>query len=283
MADQSSVGAPLQSSKPNKLLPAIGYKGGKRALLPRLAPLFPVSEITRYEEPFVGMGALYLHLRANGYRGPAILCDAHPDVEAFWKIVHDPITSKNLLDYAEQLIPLKPTRDLFDQVRNRSCEGIERVVHFLWLTNLSFANNPASYNGTKWETQGSKLSAIESGEKEFPWRDCVERTRAIIATVCGAPTEVNSLAEPLLATTDGEAHIYADPPYEKTHRLGYGGGVGVDYCSAIVNARAQRIVYSEKRTLDLPGWRVDSGEITQRASHGNGAEGKRTELLYIRG
>lgn len=265
----------------NRLLPAIGYKGGKRALLPRLAPLFPVEAIERYEEPFVGMGALYLHLRANGYQGPAIICDAHPEVEAFWRAIHSPTASGELREYAKQLIPLKPTRELFDHIRNHPCDGIERIVHFLWLTNLSFANNPAKYKNGKWETQGSKLAAIESGEKEFPWRDCVARVESIANTVIGAPTEVRSLAEPLLVETDGGAHIYADPPYEKTHRLGYGGD-GIDYCSVIVKAKARRLVYSEKRILDLPGWRVDAGETTQRASHGNGAEGKRVELLYIR-
>ncbi len=71
------------------MMPAIGYPGGKRRLLKRLEKFFPVDNIDCYGEPFVGMGALYLHLRSLGYSGPSILADNSQEVMDFWRLAHD--------------------------------------------------------------------------------------------------------------------------------------------------------------------------------------------------
>ena len=56
--------------------PFCKYVGGKRQLLPHILPLLP-AVFGRYYEPFVGGGAVYFALRAQGRAERAVLGDAN--------------------------------------------------------------------------------------------------------------------------------------------------------------------------------------------------------------
>jgi DNA adenine methylase len=68
--------------------PFLKWLGGKTRLLPQLDPLFP-TEFARYVEPFVGGGAVFLHLAQKQKFKSAILCDVSEELTVAWKAVQD--------------------------------------------------------------------------------------------------------------------------------------------------------------------------------------------------
>lgn len=259
--------------------PVVGYQGGKRRLLPRLRPYFPVHEITRYVEPFAGMGALYLDLRASGYRGPAILADSHPQVAAFWRLLH--INPDPLIAACERLGTQPATADRYYAIIDEPVDDVfELVARFLWLTNYAFGNSPNVYRDGWSRTVGTKLVSAEKWGKTFPWPPCIKRLRSAAQTVTGTPTLVYASAQELAALTVDTDHVYADPPYSGQRR--YTGGSG-DYVDLIASMRG-RVVMSEGPSVAerLPGWVCDIGSVVARSSGGVGAVGKRSEVIYIR-
>lgn len=264
------------------LSPVVGYQGGKRRLLGRLRPLFPM-DMPRYIEPFVGMGALYLDLRARGYRGPAVLADSNPCVAAFWEHVHCPQHGPALVEAATALSAEERSAERFYAMVEESVEDIERVARFLWLTNYAFANVPKVYEGDHWSRQGgTKLTSAARWGKTFPWDDCVKRLRAVVATCVTAPAVVLPEARDALNVAGRTDCIYADPPYRG--QRGYRGSRPLGYVEAVRGCEAGLIVLSESPEVEasLPGWRADIGEVIARTSGGKGATGMRKEVVYIR-
>lgn len=68
--------------------PFLKWLGGKTRLLPQLEPLFP-KEFTRYVEPFVGAGAVFLHLAGTNRFKSAVLCDFSEELMVAWSAVRD--------------------------------------------------------------------------------------------------------------------------------------------------------------------------------------------------
>ena len=70
--------------------PLLKWAGGKRQLLPALRRLYPTS-FARYVEPFVGSGAVFFDLYANGHLEGrrARLVDLNPDLIGCYRAVRD--------------------------------------------------------------------------------------------------------------------------------------------------------------------------------------------------
>lgn len=276
----------------NKLSPVVGYQGGKRRLLPRLRPFFPIPKIKLYVEPFVGMGALYLDLRVNGYDGPSTLADENESVTTFWTYVHDKERSEELRNECRKLAELKPSVNLYREfLASDEANEAKRIAIFLWLTNFAYGNVPPWYREKEpgWKGKGTKLTSAEKWGKKFPWEDCCDRLDHICEFTVGKPCEILSNGIPLLLELSSEegTYVYADPPYCGSH--GYKGAASMeytDYTEPVFKSGASNIVLSESRDLreKLPtGWCSDSDTVTARSSHKGGAIGKRNEWLYVFG
>lgn len=262
------------------LAPVVGYAGGKRRLLPRLRPLFPVDKIRIYVEPFVGMGALYLDLRARGYEGPSVLADSNPSVAEFWRLLHG-AQADEVVRCAEDLAAWPLTPDHFFEVKRTPVKDpVARCATFLWLCHYSFGNQPPRYDGT-WRGRGSKLSSAARWGKRFPWRDVTARLRMVVSRLRNLPCKVHENGIAVIDSLKGTEHVYADPPYEGTER--YGTRPPHGYVGAVLRANAGHVVLSETRVLDVPaGWKVFIGNVTARQSARRGAQGVRQEFLYAR-
>ena len=62
--------------------PVLKWAGGKARLAPEIARAFGGRCEGTYYEPFVGSGAVYLHLKARGLVGRAVLSDANAKLVA---------------------------------------------------------------------------------------------------------------------------------------------------------------------------------------------------------
>lgn len=263
------------------LPPVVGYQGGKRRLLPRLREVFDVSRIGHYVEPFVGMGANYLDLRARGYEGPAILADTNPQVRWFWRYVHGDCYA--LLDAVDALEEWPRTPEGYAaMLSDPVASGPARVARFLWITNYAFGNVPPAHNGEKWtNTTGTKLTSAEKWGKTFPWDKCVARLRSIVERLNDADAVVTNSADIAVSATRPDSWVYCDPPYAGTS--GYHVATG-DHVDTTLRASGT-VVLSEASDLSVrlgPEWVSTTGDVTARLSYQQGATGKRQELIYVR-
>lgn len=272
------------------LNPAVGYKGGKRRLLPALRPHLGPERITLYIEPYVGMGAVYLDLRHRGYRLPAILADANECVADFWRLVHSPTHAPLLIEEMRALSSWPTTaqghRDLFNAPVYSTSNAIapadaSRIARFLWLTNYSYGNNPPSCSGSTWTNfMGSKLTSAAKWGKTFPWADVINRVVAIGATCSKLPTIILPDASMALGATHDGSTTYADPPYYEAHR--YAGTTHHDALPIILNAKGTILLSELPARAPPPPWQSLPVSLTARMTQGKGAAGTRTEALFIR-
>ncbi|MBZ9676099.1 DNA adenine methylase [Mesorhizobium sp. ES1-1] len=104
--------------------PFLRWAGSKQRLLAQIIPLIPKS-FGRYYEPFLGSGALFFALEPDR----ATLSDVSTELVETWRSVRD--HCKDLCDYLD---PLKPSKELFYQIRSgRSSEYPRRAGEFLYL------------------------------------------------------------------------------------------------------------------------------------------------------
>lgn len=66
--------------------PFLKWPGGKGRLIPQLDSLFPKS-FSRYVEPFVGGGAVFLHLSQTRDLKSSVICDVNADLMNVWSVV----------------------------------------------------------------------------------------------------------------------------------------------------------------------------------------------------
>ena len=268
-----------------KLNPAVGYTGGKRRLLPFLRPYLPIEDIHRYVEPFVGMGAVYLDLRARGFNGPAILAERIEWIADFWRVTHNPKASQDLLLHAHVLEEWPPTEDGFWHMMENPCEGIVRVCRGLWLTNYMFANLPPEYIGNKWiapRSSGTKLKSAAKWGKKFRWDSCAKRLSQIVTQLHGTKCEVYDDGIELLKTLSDRDTAFCDPPYENKAKYISGSHNRVDYVGSVFRSGAERIILTEMSDTEPPdGWSVAKVSVLSRqAGPWNGSGSNRKEYVY---
>mgnify|MGYP001561350424 CR=1 FL=1 len=66
--------------------PFLKWAGGKQKLLPQIAPFLP-RQFNVYHEPFLGGGAMFLHLRGQGLAMQAQLSDSNAELINAWRVV----------------------------------------------------------------------------------------------------------------------------------------------------------------------------------------------------
>ncbi|WP_206617489.1 DNA adenine methylase [Geovibrio thiophilus] len=66
--------------------PFLKWAGGKSKLIPQLEPFFPKKR-TVYFEPFIGGGAVFLHLAAKGLIKKAFLNDLNSDLAGLYSVI----------------------------------------------------------------------------------------------------------------------------------------------------------------------------------------------------
>lgn len=113
--------------------PFLRWAGGKTKLLPELMKHVPAS-FKDYHEPFLGGGALYLHLAATGrLGGQYFLSDTNADLINAWRVLRD-VSPLVIIDS----FPAN-TEEKYLRVRASSpTNEIERAVRFLYLNATCF-------------------------------------------------------------------------------------------------------------------------------------------------
>lgn len=114
-----------------ELKPFIKWAGGKRQLLPLLIEHVP-KEYNRYIEPFIGGGALFLHLQPK----IALINDINPEIINAFNII-----KTQHLDLMKKLDKMKNNEDFFYKERKKNpanLNELERAARFIYLNKTCF-------------------------------------------------------------------------------------------------------------------------------------------------
>jgi DNA adenine methylase len=183
--------------------PFIKWAGGKTQLLPNILPL--LKDVKVYHEPFLGGGAVFFGLRAQGFDGPAYLSDSNYELITTYREVRDNVDDViEALQYHDRWNSEVHYYNMRE--RDPSClSSIGVAARFIYL-------NHAGFNGLYRVNKAGKFN-VPFGKKDkvksFDPKNLREASRALRNTmlVCAYFNPQWSVIEPAAST------LYIDPPY----------------------------------------------------------------------
>jgi DNA adenine methylase len=209
------------------LRPLLKWAGGKRQLLATLADYYP-SEFHRYVEPFVGSGAVFFHLSANGaLDGRTVhLSDINPDLIGCYLALRDRTESViarlqalerehraggDACYYAVRDERFNPQRV---QLMERSRDAADAAAHYpADLAAMLIYLNRTGFNGLFRLNRNGRFN-VPAGRYIEP-RICDTAHLRQVATIFRRPNLTiahRSFDETLSAVGRGD-FVYCDPPY----------------------------------------------------------------------
>lgn len=210
-------------SKADAVKPIVMYQGGKARFAKKILDHLCVRDDEIYIEPFVGMGAVYLALRARGWKGQAILNDANPAIAAVWRCLHS-------AELGEALALALEKRDAWPRTnaehKRRAAlsppsHTVDMAADWIWLQEGSFSGRPVGLVGGKYTTHGCAFDHDKAGREAGDFRRATHSVRQIADKVRKAcrvlaslPCEVSCESARGLPSLNG--CWYLDPPYVGT-------------------------------------------------------------------
>ena len=224
--------------------PVLKWAGGKARLAPKIAEVFKRPCKGTYYEPFLGSGAVFLHLKAAGLIERAVLSDANPKLVAVHRAVRDVVD--DVLDALERL-PKEDWRERYYDVREAYNQGPfsgpTHAAHFLWL-------NRAGYNGLYRENRKGRFN-VPVGRYAALRLPSEERFREVSEALQGTDLREASFEE-VIREAGRRDHVYCDPPYVPLTETARFTG----YCSRPFGITEQRLLAEVAREAGHAGAKV---------------------------
>jgi DNA adenine methylase len=187
--------------------PFLKWAGGKSRLLRQFARLFP-ARFRRYYEPFLGSGAVFLHLQPPN----ACLSDSNPSLIAAYRhiqtrlddllpLLHHLRRTYHALAPAQQQHEYYRMRERYNQLRPGALEK----------TALLIVLNKTGYNGLYRENARGGFN-VPFGRYNNPAMFREENLRAVSQALQGAELLPASFGEAVAGAQAGD-FVYFDPPY----------------------------------------------------------------------
>jgi DNA adenine methylase len=203
--------------------PILKWAGGKRQLLPRLRPYYP-RQFTRYFEPFIGSGAVFLDLHSAGLlEGREVrLSDINADIIGCYRMVRDAVGE--VIDALRQFESQYRARgsDFFYDVRDREFNPARRAVHGSSdppsaytprLAAMLIFLNRTGYNGLFRVNARGEFN-VPAGRHVRP-RICDEGNLRLLSAAFARPGLTLDVVrfDEALADVRTSDFVYLDPPY----------------------------------------------------------------------
>ena len=185
--------------------PILKWAGGKSRLAPQICEAFSVPCEDTYYEPFVGSAAVFLHRRAHGRVGRAVLSDVNVKLMNFHRAIRD-----NVAEVIRELgrLPTDDWRERYYEVReayNRGpWDGPAHAARFVWL-------NRAGYNGLYRENRDGELNVPlgKYSHVKLPEPAAFSRVSQLMQGV----ELLDGGFAPVLEWVRPGDQVYCDPPY----------------------------------------------------------------------
>jgi DNA adenine methylase len=184
--------------------PFLKWAGGKTQLLNELISRMP-EKFGIYHEPFLGSGALFFQLRAEGRIAEARLSDVNPELINAWTVLRDdPGSVISELRAVEERI----SEDDYYAVRATDPADLnesERAARMIYLNRLCFnglyrVNRKGSFN-------------VPFGRYKNPRILDSENLLAVSRALQGVEIRLESF-ESAMARAEPDDFVYLDPPYD---------------------------------------------------------------------
>lgn len=269
-------------------LPFLKWAGGKRSLIPLLAPCFP-DEIDTYWEPFVGGGAVFFTF-ANRIRR-AYLSDTNLDLMITYKMVKEKVGDLiELLREHERKHTLRrgrryaDGRTYYQRVRETDPKDpLEVAARFVYL-------NKTCYNGLHRVNKSGRFNVPEGGYVN-PDICNVKRLTMASEALANATIKIGDFSCSV-APSAGD-FVYCDPPYDGCFTDYQAGGFRLDEqtrlrdCAEAWINKGATVVLSNADTHAMrrlyKGWRIcNAAALRSINSNGNG-RGPAAELIITNG
>lgn len=189
--------------------PLLKWAGGKRHIARELEASFPVGwNSGTYIEPFIGGGAMFLHLNPNN----ALIADLNKRLVGFYthiqKNVDDVFNGISEIANVFENAPLEEKKDLYLNFRTRfNASGVDTLDSAVLLYSL----NKLCFNGLYRENSKGGFNVPFGQKKNFPplIREDFEEVSRLLEH-----TEIlNSDFEGTIARAKAGDFVYLDPPY----------------------------------------------------------------------
>jgi len=189
--------------------PLLKWAGGKRHIADLLAGLLPADwRSGRYYEPFMGGGAMFLHLKPEQAR----LSDLNPRLIGFYRFVRDSpetlLASINQLHDEFESAKAGKKSEVFYNMRSRFNECNPQEIES---ASLLYVLNKLCFNGLYRENSKGLFNVPFGNKKRFPTVS-EDQFFAVskLLTNAGLKTSDFVIA---VATAESDDFVYFDPPY----------------------------------------------------------------------
>ena len=185
--------------------PLLKWAGGKARLAPSISLALGKTCEGTYFEPFMGSGAVYFHLKAQGKIGKAVLSDANGKLVEVHKAIRDRVAD---VLKALEAMPGEDWRERYYEVRESyntgPWDGPEHAARFIWL-------NRAGCNGLYRENRQGRFN-VPVGRYSRLSIPKDEHFHAISAMLADADLRSADFRE-ILGEVGASDQVYCDPPY----------------------------------------------------------------------
>lgn len=233
-------------------------------MAPVILPLLDLGARPAYYEPYVGMGAVYLAVRASGWSGVAFLRDTNRGVTALWECLHDAKAHRGLVEALGRWSSHPRTDASWSDVVSQEVPSspVERAATWVWLQDGAFGGVPVGCDGQRWMSSGCSFDYHAKmrvgGKSSGNTHDTsllIKRTQDLWPL-----TRMAAIVEegPFQSVTPQDvipgSVLYCDPPYENTRQY-----KGAEHNLQHVNhaasfASVAKIVLSEQSALCPEGF-----------------------------
>lgn len=273
--------------------PILKWAGGKRQLLPALRRYYPRG-FSRYFEPFVGSGAVFLDLHNSGALTgrEARLSDVNADVIGCYRVVRDRVDEVITALQALEAGHRAGSREHFYDVRDRQFNPQRRDLpsaaddYTPDLAAMLIYLNRTGYNGLfRVNSQGrfnvplGRYGAIRICDSAN-----LRRVSAALARP-GVTLDVRLFEEALVDAADGD-FVYLDPPYAPVSatasftsytaaRFGPEQQRALQRTVIALATRGARVLLSNSVTPEISALYADSLEVRQAGLRATTVEARR--------
>ena len=192
------------------MLPFLRWAGGKRKLAGLISSCIPDSfwnSSYKFYEPFVGGGAVMLHL-GNSESGKYVegarlhINDMNPDLICTYQVIQNEVEELILqLDILSKDL----SKDKYYEIRaQQSLEGIERAARFIYL-------NKTGFNGL-WRVNGEGHYNVPWGQLKNPTIFEAETLRQTSRRLVDTTITHTEYLTAVNSAVSGDV-VYFDPPY----------------------------------------------------------------------
>lgn len=186
-------------AEPDRAVPLLKWAGGKRQLVEVILASLP-KKIDTYYEPFVGGGAIFFALSAEGRFRRAVLSDQNRELIETYVAVRDDVDEVlgelSLLPHSEA--------DYYRIRASAPRKAARRAARMIYL-------NRTGYNGLYRVNRSGQFN-VPFGRYQAP-NICDEgRLRSVARALTGVELRVSDFAHVLDTARRGDA-VYFDPPY----------------------------------------------------------------------